>query len=183
MGTHLREGRHGRTGHDATLLMAAGAPGFGFGHGELWAVHVAWSGDHATYAERTPEGECLLGGGELLGPGEIVLAQGETYTGPWLMGSYAGSGLDAASARLHAWTRRHAPRARGVRPVMVNTWEAAYFDHDLDRLGRARPGRGRGGRRAVRARRRLVPRSPRTTGPGSATGPSTRRSGRRGCTR
>ena len=51
------------------------------------------------------------------------------------MGSYAGSGLDAASARLHAWTRRHAPRARGARPVMVNTWEAAYFDHDLDRLG------------------------------------------------
>jgi alpha-galactosidase len=134
LGTHLREGRHGRTGHDATLLMAAGTPGFGFGHGELWAVHVAWSGDHTTYAERTPEGECLLGGGELLGPGEIVLARGETYAGPWLMGSYSGSGLDAAGARLHAWTRRHAPRARGTRPVLVNTWEAAYFDHDLDRL-------------------------------------------------
>ena len=64
-----------------------------------------------------------------------MLAEGETYAGPWLVGSYADSGLDAASARLHAWTRRHAPRARGARPVMVNTWEAAYFDHDLDRLG------------------------------------------------
>ncbi len=54
IGTHLREGRHGRTGHDATLLLAAGVPGFGFGHGEVWATHVAWSGDHQSYAERTP---------------------------------------------------------------------------------------------------------------------------------
>lgn len=130
-GTHLREGRHGRTGHDATLLLAAGVPGFGFGHGEVWATHVAWSGDHAAYAERTPEGECVLGGGELLGPGEVVLEPRETYAAPWLVGTYSEAGLDAASHRLHAWLRRHTPRSRRTRPVLVNTWEAVYFDHDL----------------------------------------------------
>ncbi len=135
IGTHLREGRHGRTGHDASLLMAAGTPGFGFRTGEVWATHLAWSGDHATYAERTVEGECLLGGGELLGPGEVVLGEGETYYGPWFLGCWSGAGLDGASDRLHAWVRRHADRSRRVRPVLVNTWEAAYFDHDLDRLG------------------------------------------------
>ncbi|HEY0645199.1 MAG TPA: glycoside hydrolase family 36 N-terminal domain-containing protein, partial [Nocardioides sp.] len=77
-GTHRRDARHGRTGHDATLLMVAGTPGFTFGAGEVWAVHTAWSGNHTTYAERTPEGDCLLGGGELLAPGEVVLATGET---------------------------------------------------------------------------------------------------------
>ena len=40
IGTHLREGRHGRTGHDATLLLVAGVPGFGFGHGEVWALSL-----------------------------------------------------------------------------------------------------------------------------------------------
>ncbi|MCW2843736.1 MAG: alpha-galactosidase [Nocardioides sp.] len=134
LGTHLREGRHGRTGHDATLLLAAGTPGFGFRHGEVWATHVAWSGDHAAYAERTPEGECLLGGGELLGPGEIELAAGETYVGPWLVGACSQAGLDGVGDRLNAWTRRHAPRTRKTRPVLVNTWEATYFDHDLGRL-------------------------------------------------
>ena len=49
--------------------MVAGTPGFTFGGGEVWAVHAAWSGNHTHYAERTPEGECLLGGGELLGAG------------------------------------------------------------------------------------------------------------------
>lgn len=134
LGTHLREGRHGRTGHDATLLLVAGEPGFGFGRGEVWATHVAWSGDHQAYAERTPEGECLLGGGELLGPGEVVLAPGESYESPWLAGSWSADGLDGVSARLHGWLRRHSPRTRRTRPVLVNTWEAAYFDHDLGRL-------------------------------------------------
>ena len=133
-GAYLREGRHGRTGHDASLVLVAGEPGFSFSKGELWGVHTAWSGDHATYAQRTPEGESLLGGGELLGPGEVVLEPGESYTGPWLFGSYAGSGLDEMSARFHAWLRRHNPRSRSERPVLVNTWEATYFEHDLEEL-------------------------------------------------
>ncbi len=133
-GTHLRAARHGRTGHDATLVLVAGSPSFGFRTGSVWAVHVAWSGDHSTYAERTAEGDSLLGGGELLGPGEVVLAPGEEYVAPWLMGSWSGDGLDAMSARLHAWTRRHSPLTRSPRPVVLNTWEATYFDHDLGRL-------------------------------------------------
>ena len=133
-GTWTRAGRHGRTGHDATLLLLAGTPGFGFRRGSVWGVHVAWSGDHHSYAERTPEGECLLGGGELLGPGEVVLAPGGSYAAPWLVGSYSDAGLDGVADRLHRWTRRHAPRTRRTRPVVVNTWEAVYFDHDLERL-------------------------------------------------
>ena len=133
-GTWSRHGRHGRTGHDATLLMLAGTQGFDFGSGRVWGVHVAWSGDHTTYAERTPEGECLLGGGELLGPGEVVLREGESYVGPWLVGSFSEAGLDEVSDRLHQWVRRHSPRTRSPRPVVVNTWEAVYFDHELSRL-------------------------------------------------
>ncbi len=133
-GTWSRHARHGRPGHDATLLLVAGTPGFTFRSGQVWGVHVAWSGDSTTYAERTPEGECVLGGGELLGPGEVVLEPGESYAAPLLVGSCSVEGLDPLSARLHTWLRRHSPRTRSPRPVVVNTWEATYFDHDLDRL-------------------------------------------------
>ena len=135
-GTHARESRHGRPGHDATLVLAAGTPGFANRHGEVWATHVAWSGDHVAYAERTAEGECLLGGYELLGPGEISLDEQDTYTGPWLVGSWSDAGLDGVSDRLHDWTRRQSTRGARPRPVVVNTWEAAYFDHDLESMTR-----------------------------------------------
>jgi alpha-galactosidase len=133
-GTHRRDVRRGRTGHDATLLMVAGTPGFAFGSGEVWAVHTAWSGNHTTYAERTPEGDCLLGGGELLTPGEVVLAPGDTYHSPELLGSWSPAGLDPLSHRFHAHLRAVTPRARTERPVIANTWEAVYFDQSLERL-------------------------------------------------
>jgi alpha-galactosidase len=133
-GTFVRAGRHGRTGHDATLLLVAGTPGFTFRSGTVHGVHLAWSGDHVHDAERTAEGESLLGAQELLGPGEVVLGTGTSYTSPWLVASWSDAGLDGLSARLHAWQRRTRPRPLPPRPVLVNTWEAVYFDHDLQRL-------------------------------------------------
>ncbi|MFD6695864.1 alpha-galactosidase [Micromonospora aurantiaca (nom. illeg.)] len=134
MGAWVREGRHGRTGHDATLLLVAGTAGFGFRHGEVWAVHTAWSGDHVTAAERRPTGESTLGGGELLAPGEIVLGPGEEYATPLLYAAHSADGLDGLSDALHTHLRSRTSHPRTPRPVTLNVWEAVYFDHDLDRL-------------------------------------------------
>ncbi|TDB75562.1 alpha-galactosidase [Micromonospora sp. KC723] len=134
MGAWVREGRHGRTGHDATLLLVAGTAGFGFGHGELWAVHTAWSGDHVTVAERRPTGDATLGGGELLTPGEIVLGPGEEYATPLLHAVHSATGLDGLSDVLHTHLRARPEHPRTPRPVTLNVWEAVYFDHDLARL-------------------------------------------------
>ena len=83
VGTRLRESRRGHGGHDASLLLVAGTSGFGFRSGEVWGLHVAWSGNHRVYAERLPTGgHAVLGGGELLMPGEVRLAPGETYRTP-----------------------------------------------------------------------------------------------------
>nr|MDT0663244.1 alpha-galactosidase [Micromonospora sp. DSM 115978] len=133
IGTWLREARRGKPGLDASLLLVAGTAGFGFRTGEVWGLHVGWSGNHRMYAERTPEADALLGGGELLLPGELALPPGAHYQGPWVYGSY-GVGMDAMSARFHAHLRRSAQPARAARPVVANTWEAVYFDHDLGRL-------------------------------------------------
>ncbi|MGW3350557.1 alpha-galactosidase [Nonomuraea rubra] len=130
-GVWSRENRRGRTGHDATGLLVAGTEGFGFRGGEVWAVHAGWSGDHVHYAERLAEGVALLGAGELLEPGEVVLAEGASYSTPWVYFAWSGAGLDDASARLHAHLRS---RPLPVRPVTLNNWEATYFDHGLDRL-------------------------------------------------
>src|SRR5699024_10953852 len=87
-GTHLRENRRGRTGADAAHVLHAGRPGFGFREGEVWGVHTAFSGNHRHLAEQVNTGRRVLGGGELLLPGEVRLEAGERYQGPWLYASY-----------------------------------------------------------------------------------------------
>lgn len=135
----------GRPDFDASLLLTAGTPGFGFEHGEAYAVHVGWSGNSVLSAERQPYTTGLIGGGEVLMGGEITLprfdeANTATYTTPWVYGSY-GDGLNEIAARFHAYLRHahhDARRALGIadkpRPVILNTWEAVYFQHDFDTL-------------------------------------------------
>lgn len=133
VGAWVREARGGRPGHDSATLLCAGETGFGFRAGRAWGVHLAWSGNQVHVAERTVAGARLLRAGELLLPGEVRLAPGETYTAPWLLGSW-GEGLDALSARFHDWVRARPHHPRTPRPALLNTWESVYFDHDLDTL-------------------------------------------------
>jgi alpha-galactosidase len=132
-GTYLRESRRGRPGADATLLLCAGRPGFGFERGRVHGIHVAWSGSHTVLAERVPTGEAFLAGGELYGQGEIVLEPGATVTTPWVVGSW-GDGLNELSWRFHDELRARPQHPHRPRPITLNTWEAVYFDHDIDRL-------------------------------------------------
>jgi alpha-galactosidase len=137
-GTHQRTNRRGRTGHDATLLMTAGTKGFGFRQGEVWSAHVAWSGNQVNLVERLPEGAgrhgSVLGGGELLMPAEIRLSPGAEHTSPQVLFVHSDQGLDGMSARLHRRLRARPQHPSTPRPVVLNTWEAVYFDHDLAHL-------------------------------------------------
>ncbi|GAA2079051.1 alpha-galactosidase [Pseudolysinimonas kribbensis] len=135
-GEWVRAGRHGRTGHDATGLFAAGTAGFGFGRGEVWGIHLAWSGDHRHRVERLGDGQTVIAAGELLHPGEVVLGAGERYTAPELLAAHSTEGLDGVSARFHRMLRARPTHPRTPRPVVLNTWEAVYFRHDLDELSR-----------------------------------------------
>ncbi|WXF90449.1 alpha-galactosidase [Curtobacterium flaccumfaciens pv. flaccumfaciens] len=133
VGTHQREGRKGRTGTDAATVLTVGEPGFGFAHGQVWGVHTAWSGNHRHHAERLATGRQVIGGGELLLPGEVRLATGDTYEGPWVYFAH-GDGLDDQARRFHRWLRSRPQHPTTPRPMTINVWEAVYFDHDLARL-------------------------------------------------
>ena len=97
-------------------------------------MHLAWSGDQTSWAERRPDGRAVIGAGEQLGPGEVVLAPGESYRTPDVLAVWSGEGLDGLSKRLHRHVRARPSHPRRPRPVVLNTWEAVYFDHRLDRL-------------------------------------------------
>ena len=120
--------------------MVLGVPGFGFRSGEVWGVHLGWSGNQRYLAERLPEGAgghgAVLGAGELLRPGEIRLGPGDEYVGPTTYFAYSADGLDGLAERFHRLIRSRAVHPATPRPLLLNTWEAVYFDHDLARLTR-----------------------------------------------
>ena len=132
-GLWLREARVGRPGLDAPTQLVLGTPGFSFTHGEALAVHVAWSGNSVLRLERSAAVGTTLGGGELLLPGEVRLAPGESYASPWVMFAAARDGLDGIAAAWHGH-QRSLPAHPALQPVVLNVWEAVFFDHDLDRL-------------------------------------------------
>ncbi|TQJ30033.1 alpha-galactosidase [Microbacterium sp. SLBN-146] len=130
-GAWVRETRHGRGGHDDPFLMMAGTSGFGFGSGEVWATHVAWSGDRRQWFERTELGPTVLGAGARTGV--VELAPGETCSSAVVVAVWSGEGIDGLSDRLHPWIRSWSTIAT-PRPLTLNTWEAVYFDHSLERI-------------------------------------------------
>ncbi len=133
VGTHERENRRGRTGADAATVLSVGTVGFGFADGEIWGLHVGFSGNHRHFAERQSTGRQVLGGGEILLPGEVRLNRGEQYSSPWVYAVHS-VGLDQQARRFHRFLRARPTHPRTPRPVTLNLWEAVYFDHSLPRL-------------------------------------------------
>ena len=133
-GGWLREQRRGRTGPDSPLLLTVGTAGFSFRTGEVWGVHLGWSADQRYLAQRLNTGVTLIGAGEIFAAGEVILGAGESVTTPWVYGVWSDQGLDGASGRLHSFLRARESHPRRPRPIVLNTWEAVYFDHSFARL-------------------------------------------------
>ena len=133
-GAVVSENRRGRTSHEHVPLMFAGTHGFGEWNGEVWGVHLAWSANHTMLAERLADGRRYVQAGELLHPGEVVLEAGESYSTPQVIAVHSTLGLTPATWGFHRSVRRSPAHPDTPRPVLLNTWEAVYFDHDTERL-------------------------------------------------
>jgi alpha-galactosidase len=136
-GTYLRENKRGRTSHDSFPAIILCAGDTCEQSGEAYALHLAWSGNHSIRVDSLSNGGVFASLGSLFFPGEIILAAGEAFTSPPIIAGYSESGLSALSRQFHSHVRDTLlrPEVRNrPRPVHYNSWEAVYFDHDIDRL-------------------------------------------------
>lgn len=131
--TWLQENRHGRNSHANFPSVIVGEKGFTEQQGEVVGAHLAWSGNHRIKADYTVEGHRYIQAEALYLPGEIVLSHGESVSSPELLIGYSKTGINPMSQCFHEHAR-DLVKFKKSRPVHINTWEAFYFDHDLDRL-------------------------------------------------
>jgi alpha-galactosidase len=136
-GTYLRENRSGRTSHFSYPAMLLAGADANESSGEVYGLHLAWSGNHRLRVDTLADGRVIASMGALLFPGEIRLASGESLASPEIVGAYSANGFSALSRKFHEHVRskllRPEMRAK-PRPVHYNTWEAIYFDHDTEKL-------------------------------------------------
>jgi alpha-galactosidase len=136
-GCYLRENKRGRTSHDSFPAIILCDDATREQSGEAFALHLAWSGNHTIRVDSISDGRVFASMGTLLYPGEVQLAAGQSFDSPMIVAGYTASGLSALSRQFHDHVRnnllRPAVRNR-PRPVHYNSWEAVYFDHDIERL-------------------------------------------------
>ena len=135
-GAWTSENRTGRTSHEHPPVVWAVQANANEWHGEVWGAHLAWSGNHVLLAEVLSDGRKYLQLGELQMAGEICLEPGGSYSTPEVVATYSQNGLTPASWGFHRSVRANLPKFKNspLRKVLLNTWEAVYFEHDEEKL-------------------------------------------------
>ncbi len=101
--------------------------------GECYGVSLVYSGNFSAEIERDQFDQIRLVMGLSEEQFSYPLKAGEEFYAPEVVLSYSGEGLGLLSDQLHQCIRRHICRGNyrdQIRPVLVNSWEACYFNFD-----------------------------------------------------
>ncbi len=105
--------------------------------GRCCARQVVCSGGFSAEAELDQYRQSRLQMGLSAEQFSYPLCSGQQLCGPEVILSFSGAGLERLSHQLHRCIRRHVCRGEyrdRVRPVLLNSWEASYFDFSRDSL-------------------------------------------------
>lgn len=127
----------GETSHQAQPFLALIAPGASQEDGEVYAFHFCYSGNFLAQIEKDQFDSLRV----LMGihPQDFrwKLRPGEHFYAPEAICAYSERGLGGMTRALHDLYRKHlirSPYLDRERPVLINNWEATYFDFDAEKL-------------------------------------------------
>lgn len=136
-GTAELGSRKGVPGHGSGPEAVLAMPDTSERHGEAWAAALMYSGDWSIAVERSEDGGFRFQGGLHTELFSRRLAPGEAFCAPAAVLAHSSEGFAGLSRKLHAFALRDvmpAAWARRPRPVLLNSWEATYFDYREDDL-------------------------------------------------
>ena len=105
--------------------------------GDCYGFCLAYSGDFTASAQQDQRGTTRVQAGIHPDRFSFRLEPGESFPTPQAILSYSSCGLSALSQNYHRILREHmcrGPWKHERRPVLINNWEATYFDFDKDKL-------------------------------------------------
>ena len=136
-GSHVIGSVRGTSSHQYNPMMILADEHTTDQYGNCYAMSFVYSGNFKgeTLKDQFGQTRALMGLQDEMF--SYPLAEGETFYTPEVLLTFSGSGMNLLSQNLHRCIRQHICRGKykeSIRPVLVNSWEAAYFDFDGDTL-------------------------------------------------
>ena len=105
--------------------------------GEVYGMHFVYSGNFLAQAELSQFDSIRMTMG--IHPENFVwkLEQGESFAAPEVVMTYSAEGLGGMTRHYHDMYRNHLIRGEyrdKKRPILINNWEATYFDFNTEKL-------------------------------------------------
>ena len=136
-GTTAFGSRRGTSSHQYNPAVILADPNTTEDHGSCYGMLFVYSGNFLCEVEKDQINQTRLLMG--LNPDlfSYSLGAGEAFTVPEVILSYSANGFAELSHNYHSCIRNHVCRGKYVnteRPVLINSWEAAYFDFNGDTI-------------------------------------------------
>lgn len=127
----------GESSHQEHPFLALAERGATQERGTVYGFHFVYSGNFLAQVEKSQFDSLRVQLG--IHPQEFCwkLEQGQTFYAPEAVQTCTREGLGGMSRTLHDLYRKHlirSPYRNKKRPILINNWEATYFDFDTEKL-------------------------------------------------
>ena len=136
-GSYVTESVRGESSHQDHPFLALLSKNCTQTVGEVYAMHFIYSGNFLAKAQRCQHDTVRMVMGIHPTNFRWRLEPGEQFQAPEVVCVYSDEGLGKMTRTFHDLYRTHLIRSsylHQTRPVLVNSWEAAYFDFDTEQL-------------------------------------------------
>jgi len=136
-GTYAIKSRRGASGHENNPFLAVVKPHTTEDQGDVFAMTHVYSGSFSASVDVGIDNEPTMMIGLCGDVFSWQLNPGEVFQSPEALFIYAPNGLNGLSQRMHPFVRQRICRGKWrdqPRPILVNNWEATYFDFSYEKL-------------------------------------------------
>lgn len=127
----------GESSHQEHPFLAVLSPETTEESGEVYAMNFVYSGNFLAQVERSQFDSIRMTMGIHPQNFRWKLEKGECFTAPEVVMVYSGEGIGQMTRTFHDLYRNHLIRGEyrdTKRPILINNWEATYFQFDTEKL-------------------------------------------------
>ncbi len=136
-GKHVNASYTGTSSNRANPFVMLHEAGTTEDTGACYGFNLIYSGNHYEAVEVSGFGKTRLVSGINPQSFAFTVAPGESFEAPEGVMTFSDEGYNGMSQHMHTFVREHILRGswkHKVRPVLLNSWEAAYFDINESKL-------------------------------------------------